>query len=521
MYYRMTSDNYAPTLGDLERNRVQVFNDWWNTYVPEHKAELERKILHAYHFNQIGAETPERFIYYLNSKLEQIMPYYNQLYASELIKINPMLNYYMQTNGRTIENILSHVNTTDDKFSKAFRDFIAKADGSATTDSSGQSNVTNVSEGNIAATGTRDGTDNENKHTSTSDKLGQTTDTTNNRNETINKTEAESLDDTTDRTLDRTVTETPKSATTTKTMEWGGTETGTETATGKDTTTGSGTKNWTETLDDDSTTKVTGTLSETTDGFSETDYADTPQINLSRGTSRANEGDVPWEGKASIDLNYLTNATVVNDSKKHNSNTTNDTTFADDSTKTHKEDSTDNSTVDKTNNINRTNTKGGKDTETTVLSGSTDTVTDESEHTDYNRSRNLQDDTTDTETSTGNEKLSSDRAVDTFETDDRKTHVSEQQNKTSKDNATSDTTKQEHAQAINTSNNRERSDSGQTSVNQTNKAETTTNDTGKTEYTQGYMNVSASSLLQAFRDTFINVDLQIIEELRDCFMLVY
>ena len=48
-----------------------------------------------------------------------------------------------------------------------------------------------------------------------------------------------------------------------------------------------------------------------------------------------------------------------------------------------------------------------------------------------------------------------------------------------------------------------------------------TSDIGNTEEQRGFMNVSASSLLQAFRDTFINIDEMIINDLRDCFMEVF
>lgn len=110
----------APTLRDLEKAGVQIFNDWWSTYIPEHRQTLERKIMHTYYFEEIGCETPDRFVHYLNTHLERIMPYYNQLYASELIKINPMLNHSIEVNGRSIENLLKKANTTDDKFAKLY-----------------------------------------------------------------------------------------------------------------------------------------------------------------------------------------------------------------------------------------------------------------------------------------------------------------------------------------------------------------------------------------------------------------
>ena len=51
---------------------------------------LNKKILDTYWFREIGFETPGKFNWYLNTTLTNIMPYYNQLYQSELLKINPL-----------------------------------------------------------------------------------------------------------------------------------------------------------------------------------------------------------------------------------------------------------------------------------------------------------------------------------------------------------------------------------------------------------------------------------------------
>lgn len=53
---------------------------------------LNNKILQHFRFREIGFETAELFKYYLNVKMNEIMPYYNQLYKSELIEFNPLYN---------------------------------------------------------------------------------------------------------------------------------------------------------------------------------------------------------------------------------------------------------------------------------------------------------------------------------------------------------------------------------------------------------------------------------------------
>lgn len=61
-------------------------------YVPEHKPLLFKKILLHYYQREIGFETVGLWKLYLNNKLKEIMPYYNQLYASELLEYDPLKN---------------------------------------------------------------------------------------------------------------------------------------------------------------------------------------------------------------------------------------------------------------------------------------------------------------------------------------------------------------------------------------------------------------------------------------------
>lgn len=124
MYDRITFQKYAPELGEVVAAGIDVFkNDWWSTYVPEHRKTLERKILHAYWFNQLCVDSVDRFIFYLNTRLERIMPYYNKLYESELIKFDPLLNMSLKTNGRSIENLVNVANKDRSRTGQVLRNF--------------------------------------------------------------------------------------------------------------------------------------------------------------------------------------------------------------------------------------------------------------------------------------------------------------------------------------------------------------------------------------------------------------
>ena len=61
-------------------------------YKEEHRKELNEKIIEHFYFREIGFPTYDMFVFKLNSKLIEIMPYYNQLYWSETIEHNPLFN---------------------------------------------------------------------------------------------------------------------------------------------------------------------------------------------------------------------------------------------------------------------------------------------------------------------------------------------------------------------------------------------------------------------------------------------
>lgn len=54
---------------------------------------LNQKILYHYYENEIGFETPALFRFYLNQKLDEIMPYYNNLYKAQMKLLNEDVLY--------------------------------------------------------------------------------------------------------------------------------------------------------------------------------------------------------------------------------------------------------------------------------------------------------------------------------------------------------------------------------------------------------------------------------------------
>ena len=85
------------------------------------KAELERDIKNHYYFHEIGMETPDRFKQRLQSKMLEIMPYYDKLHQtigmqfSEFMKTTSMKETYLEeAQGQSTSNTDNTINTSSD-----------------------------------------------------------------------------------------------------------------------------------------------------------------------------------------------------------------------------------------------------------------------------------------------------------------------------------------------------------------------------------------------------------------------
>lgn len=68
----------------------KVFNFEYPIFDTYYKKVLETKILKHFYTREIGEETVGLWKLRLNAKLNEIMPYFNKLYESELLKIEPL-----------------------------------------------------------------------------------------------------------------------------------------------------------------------------------------------------------------------------------------------------------------------------------------------------------------------------------------------------------------------------------------------------------------------------------------------
>lgn len=75
----------------LDNSWNKIFSDF-PIFDENYRAELCKKILRHYYTREICCETLGRWKLFLSDKMKNIMPYYNQLYQSELLKIEPLVS---------------------------------------------------------------------------------------------------------------------------------------------------------------------------------------------------------------------------------------------------------------------------------------------------------------------------------------------------------------------------------------------------------------------------------------------
>ena len=81
----------------LDRCWNQIFTTNTTFFDENYRSVLCKKILKRYYTREIGCETVGLWKLWMNERLESIMPYYNQLYKSELIEFNPMYDVDLAT----------------------------------------------------------------------------------------------------------------------------------------------------------------------------------------------------------------------------------------------------------------------------------------------------------------------------------------------------------------------------------------------------------------------------------------
>lgn len=566
----------------IEKARPKIFDFDYPIFDPSYKQALEEKIILHYYTREICEETIGLWKLRLKSKMREIMPYYNQLYESTLIKFDPFtdIDYTLEHKGRANEskklksktNVNSGTDYTENTDTTTNTDI---AENIISDNVGNEKEVTNTT-GNENTKFSEDKITNETTNTKThTDDTKDTTQNTvedklHNKNVKLNDVENTAITekdvlhgvtqkdgdntttlkkegqnvDTTD--IDETTVKTPDLSTKEKTDNFT-----------HDHGTGFDARNINRSEDtitrQNETSKEDGNGTKNYEDTSLDLYADTPQGNLldvDNGTGEAVTDGMTIRQR--LDSRYLTNARDID--SVHNETTSQHIEKSDDLSNTKNFDETTDDNITYTRNYNvdldgtKTTTETGK--ETTDKTGH-DVVTHDIDET--HTTHELIDETTTTDTTdtkNTDKAFTKDENETTAETEHNTENVTK--NEVEGIDTTTDFTR---SQTENTNNEKDVNSvedfNGNTDTTEhyTRDKNTDMDYTGKKDVTSHkelleniydnlqhnirntdeYVNhavgkisdVSKSKMLLEFRETFINIDEMIIEELNELFFLLY
>lgn len=94
------SVGYSKVNDVLDKSWNKIFDPGdWEIYDEEYRPILCKKILKHFYTREISAETAGLWKLWLNQRMVEIMPYYNQLYKSTLLEFNPLYDTDYKTEG--------------------------------------------------------------------------------------------------------------------------------------------------------------------------------------------------------------------------------------------------------------------------------------------------------------------------------------------------------------------------------------------------------------------------------------
>lgn len=247
-----------------------VFDFDFPIFDESYRNVLETKILKHYYTREIGLETVGLWKLKLDTKLNEIMPFYNQLYKSELIEFNPMYDVNL-----TRDHTLNRSEQTEQT-------------GTETADATKNGTV------NTATSGTKTGTSRENIDVSENQETEQnsksdtdiknTTGSTSEETATGTKTHYDKYSDTPQGSLQNVQNDTY--LTNARMVNDNDTQTGKTTVSGSDTSTGSTTADTSTTTNSTSETTHTGNTTDETSGTQNTTSADTEKRNATQTANK-------------------------------------------------------------------------------------------------------------------------------------------------------------------------------------------------------------------------------------------
>lgn len=133
----------------IETGRTKLFDFDYPLFTPDYKKDFETHFIRNFYFTEIGFETEASFKFHLETWLLINMPYFNNMFQSELLTFDPLTNTKLTTTD----------NRTTDKTKNDQRDVTQSSTtngtSNTTTDATSSTDVTSSSDGTEGVTDSR------------------------------------------------------------------------------------------------------------------------------------------------------------------------------------------------------------------------------------------------------------------------------------------------------------------------------------------------------------------------------
>lgn len=109
------SEGYRSVNEIIKKSAPLIFDFPFPMFDESYRAVLEQKILKHFYTREIGLETVGLWKLKLDTKMNEIMPYYNQLYKSELLEFNPLYDVDLKTERTVTRDETENLSGTESK----------------------------------------------------------------------------------------------------------------------------------------------------------------------------------------------------------------------------------------------------------------------------------------------------------------------------------------------------------------------------------------------------------------------
>lgn len=151
---RTSQGDYSTIAQAVVAGANEIFEDF-PIFDESYRLALETKILRHYYLREIAFETVGVWKLYLNNRLNEIMPYYNQLYKSQLLEFNPFYDVDL-TRDRKVQREGNQIGSSNDtQETQARTDTNDTSTGSSRTTGESLQNVRGDSSSGGSSTDTR------------------------------------------------------------------------------------------------------------------------------------------------------------------------------------------------------------------------------------------------------------------------------------------------------------------------------------------------------------------------------